>query len=191
MVTTTETVEFGHYPLQVRPAPLRLKSWGRREGIILAPPPSRESSLQSTDKLSEKADPDIPPADRGSGAWRYLFAASMIEGFMFGMPLEARTVVKLTKQAFHSTMAFSKTTTTPTLHLLVTTIYLPLALWARASISLVLRSLPTSLAAIHSGSDKPYGLALPLLSLASQLLDGPKTLDLLSARKESRTEWES
>lgn len=87
MASKTETVVYGQYPLHVRPVPLRLKSWSKREGIIVAPPPSRDSSLRSSDRFSEKVDPDLPPADRGSGAWRYLFAACMIEGFMFGFPL--------------------------------------------------------------------------------------------------------
>ncbi|KAI4177177.1 MAG: hypothetical protein LQ343_000659 [Gyalolechia ehrenbergii] len=82
-----ETVEFGQYPLQVRPAPLRSRSWNKGESIIVAPPPSRGSSLQNWDQLPEKVDTELPPADRGSGAWKFLFAASMIEGFMFGFPL--------------------------------------------------------------------------------------------------------
>ncbi|KAL8941909.1 MAG: hypothetical protein Q9216_001982 [Gyalolechia sp. 2 TL-2023] len=83
MATMTQTIEFGQYPLQVRPAPLRLRSWNKGEGVIVAPPPSRELSLQSLDKFPEKVDTDLPPADRGSGAWKFLFAASMIEGFIY------------------------------------------------------------------------------------------------------------
>lgn len=101
MATMAETVEFGQYPLQVRPAPLRSRSWNKGESIIVAPPPSRGSSLQNWDQLPEKVDTELPPADRGSGAWKFLFAASMIEGFMFGASVEALVICKLTRQDFH------------------------------------------------------------------------------------------
>lgn len=84
MATTTKTVEFGQYPLQVRPAPVRVRSSKRPEDVVLAPPPSRETSLQSSHQYSEKIDTELPPVDRGIGAWKFLFAAFMIEGFMFG-----------------------------------------------------------------------------------------------------------
>ncbi|KAL9024694.1 MAG: hypothetical protein Q9196_006323 [Gyalolechia fulgens] len=87
MSAITETVEFGQYPLQVRPAPLGLRSGNKGEGTIVAPPPSREPSLRGSDQSPEKIDIDLPPADRGSGAWKFLFAASIIEGFMFGFPM--------------------------------------------------------------------------------------------------------
>ncbi|KAL8722563.1 MAG: hypothetical protein Q9225_000958 [Loekoesia sp. 1 TL-2023] len=87
MATITKTVEFGQYPLQVRPAPVRVRSTKRPEGIVLAPPPSREPSLQSSDQYSEKIDTGLPPVDRGIGAWKFLFAAFMIEGFIFGFPI--------------------------------------------------------------------------------------------------------
>lgn len=82
---TGTTVESGHDALHVRPEPLRLRSWNKREGIILAPPPSREPSLQSSDQWSKKGTIDLPPVDGGIGAWKFLFAAFMMEAFMFGM----------------------------------------------------------------------------------------------------------
>ncbi|KAI4140413.1 MAG: hypothetical protein LQ341_003844, partial [Variospora aurantia] len=83
----TETVEFGHYHLHVHPQPLHLRSGNKRQGIILAPPPSREPSINSSDLWSEKAESELRPVDRGIGAWRFLIAASMMEGFMFGYPI--------------------------------------------------------------------------------------------------------
>ncbi|KAL9028556.1 MAG: hypothetical protein Q9180_007148, partial [Flavoplaca navasiana] len=87
MTTITETIEFGHYPLQVRPEPLRLRSGTKRQGIIAAPPSaitSRALSSESLDQDVEKLERQLPPADGGITAWKFLFAAFMIEGLLFG-----------------------------------------------------------------------------------------------------------
>ncbi|KAL9053515.1 MAG: hypothetical protein Q9206_003909, partial [Seirophora lacunosa] len=83
----TDTHEFEQHRLQLRPQPLRLRSGNKRRGIIFAPPPSPEPSSQSSDLCSEKAELELRPVDRGLGAWKFLFAAFMIEGFMFGFPI--------------------------------------------------------------------------------------------------------
>ncbi|KAI4285598.1 MAG: hypothetical protein L6R38_000500 [Xanthoria sp. 2 TBL-2021] len=86
MATITETIDFGQYPLQVRPEPLRLRSGNKRQAIIAAPPSpitSRASSFESLDQDVEKLQP-LPPVDGGIAAWKFLFAAFMIEAFIFG-----------------------------------------------------------------------------------------------------------
>ncbi|KAL9596045.1 MAG: hypothetical protein Q9219_006061 [cf. Caloplaca sp. 3 TL-2023] len=89
MATMTQLDGCSQYQLQPRPNPVRLRSWDRRGGVVLAPapPPSREPSLQSSSQYSEKADTQLPPVDRGIGAWKFLFGAFMIEAFLFGFPL--------------------------------------------------------------------------------------------------------
>ncbi|KAL8790294.1 MAG: hypothetical protein Q9213_000646 [Squamulea squamosa] len=91
MATITETIEFSQFrlvPLQIRPQPLRLRSANKRQGIIAAPPSplsSRAISLESLDQDVEKLEEQLPPVDGGIAAWRFLFAAFMIEAFIFGM----------------------------------------------------------------------------------------------------------
>ncbi|KAL8894805.1 MAG: hypothetical protein Q9192_004043 [Flavoplaca navasiana] len=90
MTSITETIEFGQYPLQVRPEPLRLRSGTKRQGIIAAPPypvTSRAISFESLDQDVEKLERQLPPADGGIAAWKFLFAAFMIEALLFGFPL--------------------------------------------------------------------------------------------------------
>ncbi|KAL8826639.1 MAG: hypothetical protein Q9170_007327 [Blastenia crenularia] len=87
MATRTQTIQLSQNHLQARPEPLRLRSWDKRRGVILAPPPSREPSLRSSNHSIEKSHAEIPPADRGIGAWKFLFGAFIIEAFMFGFPL--------------------------------------------------------------------------------------------------------
>ncbi|KAL8846892.1 MAG: hypothetical protein Q9221_008058, partial [Calogaya cf. arnoldii] len=90
MATIPETIEFGQYPLQVRPEPLRLRSGNKRHGIIVAPPSPityRASSLESSGHDIEKLERQLPPVDGGKAAWKFLFAAFMVEAFIFGFPL--------------------------------------------------------------------------------------------------------
>ncbi|KAI4248541.1 MAG: hypothetical protein L6R40_001103 [Gallowayella cf. fulva] len=90
MATVTATIEFGQFPLQVRPQPLRLQSELERTGIVAAPPSplsSRAISPQSSDRDLEKSDKELPPVDGGAAAWKFLFAGVMIEAFLFGFPL--------------------------------------------------------------------------------------------------------
>ncbi|KAL8871379.1 MAG: hypothetical protein Q9174_002772 [Haloplaca sp. 1 TL-2023] len=87
MPTIAENIELGQFPLQVRPEPIRLRSGNRRHEIIAPPPPSREPSIASSDRDIEKSDEHSPPVDGGPGAWKFLFAAFMLEAFMFGFPL--------------------------------------------------------------------------------------------------------
>ena len=87
MTTITEALEFGQYPLQVRSEPLRLRSGTKRQGIIAAPSSlvtSRAISFESLDQDVEKLERQLPPADGGTAAWKFLFAAFMIEALLFG-----------------------------------------------------------------------------------------------------------
>lgn len=68
-----------------RPEPLRLRSGGK--GCIktlgkpgLAQPLAKISRDTDIEKLTQK----LLPADGGPGAWKFLFAASMIEAFILG-----------------------------------------------------------------------------------------------------------
>ncbi|KAI4275516.1 MAG: hypothetical protein LQ337_003159 [Flavoplaca oasis] len=90
MTTITETIEFGQYPIQVRPEPLRLRSGTKRQGVIAAPPSpvtSQALSFESLDQDVEKLERQLPPVDGGIAAWKFLFAAFMIEALLFGFPL--------------------------------------------------------------------------------------------------------
>ncbi|KAL8668690.1 MAG: hypothetical protein Q9168_006687 [Polycauliona sp. 1 TL-2023] len=90
MATTTETIRFGQYPLQVRPEPLRLRSGNKRHAIVAAPPSpvtSRATSFQSSHQDVEKLEQHLPPVDGGKEAWKFLFAACMVEALVFGFPL--------------------------------------------------------------------------------------------------------
>ncbi|KAL9612297.1 MAG: hypothetical protein Q9167_003121 [Letrouitia subvulpina] len=75
--------------LQVpRPQPLRLRSGGKGN----TKPLEKSGPAQTLAKLSgdtdiEKLSQKLLPADGGPGAWKFLFAASMIEAFMLGLPL--------------------------------------------------------------------------------------------------------
>ncbi|KAL8996585.1 MAG: hypothetical protein Q9169_003924 [Polycauliona sp. 2 TL-2023] len=83
----TETIESGQSPLQVRPEPLRLRSANKRHGIVAAPPSpitSRATSFESSDQDIEKLEKDLPPVDGGKAAWKFLFAAFMVEAMIFG-----------------------------------------------------------------------------------------------------------
>lgn len=87
MTTITETIEFGQYPIQVRPEPLRLRSGTKRQGVIAAPPSpvtSQALSFESLDQDVEKLERQLPPVDGGIAAWKFLFAAFMIEALLFG-----------------------------------------------------------------------------------------------------------
>ncbi|KAL8728858.1 MAG: hypothetical protein Q9166_005098 [cf. Caloplaca sp. 2 TL-2023] len=87
MATVTQTTESGQFPLQVRPEPRWFRSWDKRHGIIAAPPSPVSpgaTSLKSLDQDVEKLDEKLPPVDGGVAAWRFLFAAFMIEAFIFG-----------------------------------------------------------------------------------------------------------
>lgn len=87
MATITETIDFGQYPLQVRPEPLRLRSGNIRHGIVAAPPSPitcGASSCEISNQDVEKLERLLPPVDGGKAAWKFLFAAFMIEAFIFG-----------------------------------------------------------------------------------------------------------
>lgn len=84
MAITTETIEIGQLPLQGRPEPMCLRPGSRRHRIVAPPPPSRAPSIASSDQDVEKLETELPPVDGGPGAWKFLFAAFMIEAFLFG-----------------------------------------------------------------------------------------------------------
>ncbi|KAL8772968.1 MAG: hypothetical protein Q9209_001988 [Squamulea sp. 1 TL-2023] len=91
MATITETIEFNQFrlaPLQIRPELLRLRSGNKRHGIVAAPPSPLSPQAFSLDSLEqdvEKLEGQLPPVDGGIAAWRFLFAAFMVEAFIFGM----------------------------------------------------------------------------------------------------------
>ena len=84
MATITENIELGQFPLQIRPEPMRLRSGNSKNGIVAPPPPSLKPSVASSDRDIEKSDELLPCVDGGPAAWKFLFAASMMEAFMFG-----------------------------------------------------------------------------------------------------------
>ena len=84
MATMTETSELDKQTLQVRPEPLRLRSGNRRNGIVVAPVPSRAQSFQDQEPGLEKDEQRLPPTDGGAGAWKFLFGAFIVEALMFG-----------------------------------------------------------------------------------------------------------
>ena len=84
MTTITETSERS---LQLRPEPLRLRSGYKRHGIVAASPSplwSGATTLESLAQDVEKFDEQLPPVDGGIAAWRFLFAAFVVEAFIFG-----------------------------------------------------------------------------------------------------------
>ncbi|KAL8772378.1 MAG: hypothetical protein Q9194_004616, partial [Teloschistes cf. exilis] len=84
-ITTPRTAGFQPYRLGVRPNLVRLRSNQRRQGVIEAPPSSPEPSLESAEQGVEKVEIQLPPVDGGAGAWKFLFAAFIVEAFLFGM----------------------------------------------------------------------------------------------------------
>ncbi|KAL8863552.1 MAG: hypothetical protein Q9178_000233 [Gyalolechia marmorata] len=85
MTTITETRE---HSLQLRPEPQRLRSGNKRHGIVTAPPSplwSGATTLESLAQDVEKFEEQLPPVDGGIAAWRFLFAAFVVEAFIFGI----------------------------------------------------------------------------------------------------------
>lgn len=64
---------------------MRLRSSQRRQGIVEAPPSSPVPTLERAEQGVEKVEIQLPPADGGAEAWKFLFAAFMVEAFIFGM----------------------------------------------------------------------------------------------------------
>lgn len=177
MATMTDTLEFEQHRLQVRPQPLRLRSGNKRHGIIFASPPSPEPSTQSSDLCSEKAELELRPVDRGLGAWKFLFAAFMIEGFMFGENEQGSDALfKLIMKVFRSITACSKITTPPMPPWPVTTTYPPSAPLAPASTSSELQSQLTLFENTAAGIGKLSGQAFSSRLSVLVQLDGRKIL---------------
>lgn len=188
----TDTHEFEQHRLQLRPQPLRLRSGNKRRGIIFAPPPSPEPSSQSSDLCSEKAELELRPVDRGLGAWKFLFAAFMIEGFMFGEDEQGSDALfKLIMKVFRSITASSKITTPPIPPWPVTPTYPPSAPLAPASTSSELQSQLTLFENTAAGIGTLSGQAfLSRLSVSVQL-DGRKILYRSLQPRASPSAWES
>lgn len=72
--------------LQVtRPKPLRLRSGGKGCIKTLEKPGLAQSLAKLSDDTDiEKLSQKLLPADGGPGAWKFLFAASMVEAFILG-----------------------------------------------------------------------------------------------------------
>ncbi|KAL8667197.1 MAG: hypothetical protein Q9202_000769 [Teloschistes flavicans] len=86
--TTPRTAGFQPYRLGVRPNLMRLRSSQRRQGIVEAPPSSPAPTLERAEQGVEKIEIQLPPADGGAEAWKFLFAAFMVEAFIFGFSLQ-------------------------------------------------------------------------------------------------------
>ncbi|KAL8686240.1 MAG: hypothetical protein Q9218_007246 [Villophora microphyllina] len=118
-ISTPRTAGFQPYRLGVRPDLMRLRSSHRRQGIVEPPPPSPEPSFNSAEQDVEKVELQLPPVDGGAAAWKFLFAAFMIEAFIFGYPLQFGVF-----QSYYSTHApFEGRTDLSTIGTLGTALY--------------------------------------------------------------------